>query len=66
MVLDDLAARRCAKSLQLPLVGSLGIALLCKHRGLIPKARPIVESLAASGLRLRPEFMDAALAKVGE
>jgi predicted nucleic acid-binding protein len=29
VVLDDLAARRCARSLDLPMIGTLGVVLLC-------------------------------------
>jgi predicted nucleic acid-binding protein len=33
VVLDDLAARRCARSLGLPMIGTLGVVILCRHRG---------------------------------
>jgi predicted nucleic acid-binding protein len=66
VVLDDLAARRCARSLGLPMIGTLGIVILCRHRGILSAARPVVEALCDSGLRLKPTLMDEALAKVGE
>lgn len=66
VVLDDLAARRCAHSLGLPMIGTLGVVVLCRHRGLIPAARPIVEALRVAGLRLKTALMDEALARVGE
>ncbi|HEV7506372.1 MAG TPA: DUF3368 domain-containing protein [Thermoanaerobaculia bacterium] len=66
VVLDDLAARRCARSLDLPMIGSLGIVILCRHRSVINAARPVVEALREAGLRLKPALMDEALAKVGE
>ena len=66
VVLDDLAARRCARSLGLPMVGSLGVVILCRHRGIIGAARPVLETLREAGLRLKPALMEEALAKVGE
>jgi predicted nucleic acid-binding protein len=66
VVLDDLAARRCARSLGLPMIGTLGIVILCRHRGVISAARPVIEALREAGLRLKPALMDEALAKVGE
>ena len=66
VVLDDLAARRCARSLGLPMIGTLGVVILCRHRGVIGSARPVVEKLREAGLRLKPALMEEALAKVGE
>lgn len=66
VVLDDLAARRCALGLGLPMVGTLGVIILCRRRGLIHAARPVVEALLDAGLRLTPALVDGALARVGE
>jgi predicted nucleic acid-binding protein len=66
VVLDDLAARRCARSLGLSMIGTLGIVVLCRDRGVISAARPVLETLCEAGLRLKPALMDEALAKVGE
>lgn len=66
VVLDDLAARRCARSLGLPMLGTLGVVILCRHRGIISAARPLLVALREAGLRLKPDLMDEALAQVGE
>lgn len=66
VVLDDLAARRCARSLGLPMIGTLGIVILCRHREVISAARPVIQALCEAGLRLKPALMEEALAKVGE
>lgn len=66
VVLDDLAARRCARSLGLAMIGTMGIVILCRHRGVISAARPVIETLREAGLRLKPTLVDKALAKVGE
>lgn len=66
VVLDDLAARRCARSLGLSMIGTIGIVILCRHRGILSSARPVLEKLCEAGLRLKPALMEDALAKVGE
>jgi predicted nucleic acid-binding protein len=66
VVLDDLAARRCARSLGLRMTGTLGVVILCRHRGVIGAARPVIEALREAGLRLKLALMEEALAKVGE
>ena len=42
-ILDDLAARRCAATLRIPVRGTLGLVLLAKQRGRIAAARPVLE-----------------------
>ena len=65
-VLDDQAARHCARDLTIPYTGTLGVILTCRHRGHIPRARPVVEALIEAGIRLTPTLVEAALAEVGE
>jgi len=66
LLLDDLPARRCAASLNLPFHGTLGIVLLAKRRGNIARARPVLEDLLRKGMYLSRSTLDAALAKVEE
>lgn len=66
VVLDDLAARRCARSLGIPMIGTMGVVVLCRHRGTISAARPVLQMLCEAGLRLKPVLMEEALTKVGE
>jgi len=65
-VIDDRAARTCAKVLNLPLIGTLGLALRAKARGEIPSARPLVEDLRHAGLYLSDALTAEALALVDE
>jgi predicted nucleic acid-binding protein len=65
-ILDDLAARRCADSLGLPVRGTLGLVILGKRRGLFPKARPVLERMGRSGMYLSDRVLNQAVAKVGE
>ena len=65
-IIDDLAGRRCAAYLNIPVRGTLGIVLIAKKRGLIPKARPVMETLIRSGLYLSRPVLDEALGRVDE
>jgi predicted nucleic acid-binding protein len=66
LVLDDLAARRCASTLGLPTRGTLGIVLIAKRRGIIPAARPILNQLRQCGMYLADRTLDLALHEVNE
>ncbi len=65
-IIDDLAGRKCAASLNIPVRGTLGIVLLAKKRGLIPKARPVIEGMMTAGLYLTRKVVDKTLKRVGE
>jgi predicted nucleic acid-binding protein len=65
-IIDDLAARRCAKSLGIPVRGTLSLALSAKKAGKITAARPVLEKLRISGMYLSNKVMNEALALVGE
>jgi predicted nucleic acid-binding protein len=65
-VIDDLAARRCAETLKIPLIGTLGVVLRAKRQGRIEAARPVLERLAKAGMYLSDRVSNRALALVGE
>jgi len=65
-ILDDLAGRKCAATLSIPVRGTLGIVLVAKQRGFIPKARPVIEDMMQAGLYLSRKVLDKALTRVGE
>ena len=65
-VLDDQQARRCARAVGIPVVGTLGIVLRAKQRGKIAAARPLIEQLLQEGLYLSRQLVRAALGEVGE
>jgi predicted nucleic acid-binding protein len=65
-IVDDLAARRCANALGIPVRGTLGLVLLGKTSGRFPAARPVLESLRGIGMYLSDSVMNRALRKVDE
>lgn len=66
VILDDLAARRCAVTLGIPVRGTLGIVITAKQRGVIPAARPVIQQLRLCGMYLSDRVINQALALIGE
>ena len=65
-VLDDLEARKCAATFNIPLRGTVGIILLAKKKNVIPAAKPLIEALKGAGLRFSEDWISSALNLVGE
>jgi predicted nucleic acid-binding protein len=65
-ILDDRAARLCARELGIPTLGTLSLVLEAKRRGLVPSARDVVEDLQRTGMYLSRRIIDQVLARVGE
>jgi predicted nucleic acid-binding protein len=66
VIVDDLAARRCAQVLEISVRGTLGLVLLAKQRGEIPATRPLIEQLRQAGMYLSNSVINRALALVDE
>ena len=65
-IIDDLAGRRCASAFDIPVRGTLGLALIAKQRGHISSARQLLDQLRQAGMYLSDRVLKEALAKVGE
>jgi len=65
-LLDDLEARRCAESLDVPVLGTAGLVLAAKRKGRVETARPALEKLIEVGMYLSEATRDRLLRKVGE
>lgn len=65
-VLDDLPARRFAEELGLSVIGSLGIIVRAKQRGLLPDAKSVVDALITHGLFVGPGLYRQVLASAEE
>lgn len=66
VIIDDLAGRRCAVALDIPMRGTLGLVLAAKRNGRIEAARPVVAHLLQTGMYLSQKVVDEALKLVGE
>ena len=61
----DTEARRCALTLGVPMIGTLGILLRAKRMGLDSVVRPLTERLVRSGYYLERGLLDRVLARAG-
>ena len=52
LLIDERAARRVAKTRQLPIIGTVGILILAKQRGLIDHVQPILDEMIENGTRI--------------
>ena len=65
-ILDDKAARRCAKTLGIKTLGTGGLLILAKRRGLIASVASGLDRLRQSGLWISDELEDLLLKEAGE
>jgi predicted nucleic acid-binding protein len=65
-VIDDRAARNCAKALGVPVLGTLGLILLARVNGLIPAVKPLLFEIRDAGLYVSPDLARHVLLRAGE
>jgi predicted nucleic acid-binding protein len=66
-ILDDAASRRCARTLGVPSMGTLGVVVRAKHQGRIASAAAVIGALQAVGLYVDEALMARVLREsVGE
>lgn len=61
LLVDDRAARRHAEALGLSVLGTLGVLVLAKRRGLLAEVRPLVEAMREGGHFISATALDAVL-----
>jgi len=66
VLIDDLQGRAAATLLKLRVIGTVGVLVLARERGLIPALAPVLEALRASGYYLSEPLIQAALQRTGE
>lgn len=64
--MDDKAGRSLAANAGVPVIGTVGVLVLAKRKGLVQKVMPLLGTLGSSGYFLSKEIIDAALAASGE
>ncbi len=65
-MVDDKVARRCAKTLGIRTLGTGGMLVLAKRRGLIESVSDALATLRAVGLWMSDELVDLFLEEAGE
>jgi predicted nucleic acid-binding protein len=65
-VIDDREARRCAVSLGCHYIGTVGVILLAKRRGIIQSVKESLNKLQSAGLWLSESFIKEVCRRVNE
>jgi hypothetical protein len=66
VILDDLAARKLASDRGLLVVGTVGVLIRAKQRGLLPAIRPSLDALVDVGFFIGSRLYHRVLTDTGE
>jgi hypothetical protein len=66
VIIDELSARKVAMMMDLPLIGTIGLLISSKEKGLIKKVKPLWDEMIAQGIRYGKDFYHQVLTKIGE
>jgi hypothetical protein len=66
LLLDEQPARRLATSLGLRVIGTVGLLMAAKQRGLLTKIRPELDRLLAVRFFMDQNLYDRVIAQAGE
>ncbi len=66
LLLDDARARKIAQRLNIKQIGTIGLLLRAKRKGLIKAIKPKITALVDNGIYIRHELVDAVLKEAGE
>lgn len=66
IVTDDRAARRHAETLGVPVLGTLGLLVLAKRKGLISLVKPLILAISDGGHHISQAAIGAALSAANE
>ncbi|GAA6616274.1 DUF3368 domain-containing protein [Scytonema sp. NUACC26] len=65
-IIDDATARRVAKTLNIPFMGTLGMLILAKQKGLIPEISEPIQAIQDAGLWLSDDLIQFFKKQAGE
>jgi predicted nucleic acid-binding protein len=66
VLMDERLGRQVAALHKIPVIGSAGVLLAAKRRGLIPAVQPILAQWQTHGYFLAPSLLTAVLTRAGE
>ena len=66
VILDERPGRRLAHRLRLPVIGTLGVLLSAKRKGLLPTIRPLIDGLLACDFRVSTDLYEQILIDADE
>ena len=62
-ILDDAAARKCARSFSIAIKGTLAVVIMARQRRLIPSAADLIRALQSAGYRIDNRLVREVLAR---
>jgi predicted nucleic acid-binding protein len=65
-IIDDKAARTCARSLKINSLGTVGLFVLAKRRNLLSEVIPCIQHLRDAGLWLSDRIIESVKQQAGE
>ena len=66
VLIDERQGRAAALSVQLPVIGTLGVLVRARRLGFVGPLRPLTEALVGGGYFFAPALLELALASIGE
>jgi len=60
-LVDGSLARKCAAAVGISVRGTLGVLLLAKREGHVPRVAPLFQQLTEAGFRIAPDLLEKAL-----
>lgn len=66
LVLDEKKARRIARSMQLRMIGTIGLLIRAKRAGVLSSCKSVMEDLVEVGFHVSPALYQEALRLAGE
>ena len=66
VLIDELSGRKIAESFNLSILGSAGILLKAKEKGLIKAVKPLMDDMMEKGIRYSKRFYTHLLGQIGE
>ncbi len=66
VIIDDRAARQVAQARGLPIIGTGGVLIVAKSRGIIPNVKDILDNLRSHGTRISSHLYQHILTAAGE
>lgn len=66
VLIDERRARQFAAARHIAVIGTAGVVLQARRRGIIPAARPVLDQLINTGFRLSNALYEGVLRRAGE
>lgn len=66
VLIDERQGRAVAAAMRLRVIGTLGVLVIARRRGLVPLLKPLLDELMKSGYHLSAELVQAALRQASE